>query len=178
MKTKVKICGIRTLESAQTAIDAGADFLGFNFVNSSKRYIKPETAKKIISQLKSKAKIVGVFDNAEINYINKIAKLLNLDFIQLHERRIIKSTKDKTIYQLIDRKKQGAGQMLDLNKAKTLAENSKVFFAGGLTPANIQQSILYVKPFAVDVASGIETNGLQDNKKIKEFIANAKGVII
>ena len=84
MKTKVKICGIRTLESAQTAFGAGADFLGFNFVSSSPRYVKPELAKEIISKLKKSVKIVGVFQNAKIDLINKIVDLLSLDFIQLH----------------------------------------------------------------------------------------------
>lgn len=177
-RVKVKICGIRTLEGAQTAVDVGADFLGFNFVTSSKRYIKPKLAKKIISQIKSNAKIVGVFENAETDYINKIVKLLNLDFVQLHEKRIIKSTKDKTTYLLVDRKTQGNGPISDLNKAKLLAKNSKIFFAGGLNFGNVATVIKKVKPYAVDVAGGIETNGVQDNEKIISFIKKTKGVFI
>lgn len=178
LNVKVKICGIRTLDAAQTAVEAGADFLGFNFVKSSKRYIKPELAKKIISQLKGKAKIVGVFENAETNYINRIVNLLGLDFIQLHEKRIIKSTKDNTSYLLVDRKTQGVGKLPNLNKSEALAKSAEIFFAGGLTPENVSSIVKTVKPYAVDVAGGIETNGFQDLNKIKEFIKKVKETII
>lgn len=178
MSIKVKICGIRTLEAAQTAINAGADFLGFNFISTSKRYINPELAKKIIGKLKKSAKIVGVFQNEKASFINKSISDLDLDYVQLHEKKIIKSMKDKAIYLLIDRKKQGAGQIPDLDKAKTLAQRSKIFFAGGLDPNNVAEIVKKVKPYAVDVAGGIETNGIQDSKKIKSFIKKVKGVII
>ncbi len=87
MIVKVKICGIRNIESAQAAISAGADFLGFNFVVESKRFIEPAAAKKIISEVKGKIKIVGVFKNADINYINHLIDLLDFDFIQLQEKK-------------------------------------------------------------------------------------------
>lgn len=176
MKIKVKICGIRTLKAAQTAIEAGADFLGFNFVPTSKRYIKPELAKKIISQLKGKAKIVGVFENAETNYINRIVNLLGLDFVQLHEKLIIKNTKNETTYLLVDRKKQGAGPLPNLDEAEVLAKKSDIFFAGGLNLNNVEQIIKKVKPYAADVAGDIETNGKQDSQKIKEFINKVKEI--
>ena len=178
MKVKVKICGIKTLDATKTAINAGADFLGFNFVPTSKRYIKPELAKKIIGELKSNVKIVGIFQNAKTDYINKIVKFLELDFVQLHEKKIIQSIKDKTVYLLVDRKIQGVGQAPNLAKSKTLAKKSKIFFAGGLNPNNVAEVIKKVKPYAVDVAGGIETNGFQDLEKIKKFIVNVKGIII
>lgn len=178
MKVKVKICGIRSLETAKAAVEAGADFLGFNFVTTSKRYIKSESAKKIIGKLKRGVKIVGVFQNAEIDYINKIANLLSLDFVQLQEKRIIKSVRNKTIYSLVDRKIQGKGAMVDLNKARLLTKKSQTFFAGGLNPDNVEKVIKKVRPYAVDVAGGIETNGVEDIQKIKKFIKNAKGVEI
>ncbi len=176
MKTKVKICGIRTLESAQTAINAGADFLGFNFIPSSKRYIKPELAKKIIKQLKKRVKIVGVFQNLKTDFINKIVRYLNLDFIQLHKQRIITNVKNKITYVLIDRNVQGKGAMVDLNKAGLLTKKSQVFFAGGLNSDNVEEVIKKIHPFAVDIAGGIETNGSQDNEKIKNFIKKVKEV--
>lgn len=178
MKVKVKICGIRSLETARAAVDAGADFLGFNFVTSSKRYIKPELAKKIISRLKREAKIVGVFQNMEADYFNKIVSSLDLDFVQLHEKRIIKNVRNKTTYLLVDRKMQGNGPISDLNRAKILTKTSKIFFAGGLNPENVSAVVKKVQPYGVDVASGIETNGVEDIYKIKEFIKNAKGEII
>lgn len=178
MKVKVKICGIRSLETAKAAVESGADFLGFNFVTSSKRFITPATAKKIISEVKGKIKIVGVFQNANISYINKIVDLLDLDFVQLHEKRIIKSVRNKIIYSLVDRKIQGKGEMFNLNKARLLTKKSQIFFAGGLNPDNVNKVIKKVRPYAVDVAGGIETNGVEDIQKIKKFIKNAKGVEI
>ncbi|PIU37424.1 N-(5'-phosphoribosyl)anthranilate isomerase [Candidatus Roizmanbacteria bacterium CG06_land_8_20_14_3_00_34_14] len=178
MKVKVKICGIKTLEAAQTAINAGADFLGFNFVPSSKRYIKPKLAEKIISQIKNNVKIVGVFQNIKTDYINKIVKLLDLDYVQLHEKKIIRSTKNISIYRLIDRKIQGSGQIPDLEEAQKLAKQNNIFFAGGLTPDNVEQIIKKIRPYSVDVAGGIETNGVQDNKKIRDFIYKVKEIKI
>ncbi len=104
MKTKVKICGIRTLEAAQTAVDAGADFLGFNFVKTSKRYIEPEKALEIIKLIKSKVKTVGVFQDEKAETANEIALLLNLDFVQLHgveNSEYIKSIKVPVIKSII-----------------------------------------------------------------------------
>ena len=212
MKVQVKICGIRNLESALVAIDVGADFLGFNFVKTSKRYINPISAKDIIDRIKSKnhsirksqdkksnIKIVGVFQNAKFDEVNKIADELNLDFVQLHgkedekymsdikhpiikkinhELEVINYAKTDLQHFLIDRKKQGEGEMVDLEMAKNIAKKYQIFFSGGLTPENILDVIRKVKPFAVDVASGVETNGEQDLEKIKLFIKNAKGAIV
>lgn len=185
MKVKVKICGIRNHVSAITALEAGADFLGFNFVVESSRFIEPAIAKKIIGDVKRESlnlsrqvKIVGVFQNANADYIKYLAKFLYLDFVQLHDKRIIKSTKNSTTYKLIDRNIQGQGKMLNLNKAYFLARKFPIFFAGGLDSNNIQRVLKKVHPFAVDVAGGIETNGFEDTQKIKTFIANAKEVFI
>ena len=82
--TKVKICGIRSVESALAAVDAGADFLGFNFVPTSKRYIDPSVAKTIVDAVKDKVQVVGVFQDVDAKTITKICSLLSLDFVQLH----------------------------------------------------------------------------------------------
>lgn len=89
MRTKVKICGIRSFEDAKHAIDAGADFLGFNFVSNSKRYIEHQKAEKIINKLtmdnvQLTVKFVGVFQNHPVNEVNEITDFLGLDFVQLH----------------------------------------------------------------------------------------------
>jgi len=195
MKVKVKICGIRDLESAEVAVDTGADFLGFNFVPKSKRCIDPEKAKKIIDTIGKKVRTIGVFQNTPIDEVNNVADALNLDFVQLHgeenedyikniRRKIIKKydlelnskMNENISYLLIDRKIQGKGEMVDLNIAKNIAKKHKIFFSGGLTPENVLYVIKKIKPFAVDVAGGIETNGKQDLKKIKMFIKNVKKV--
>jgi phosphoribosylanthranilate isomerase len=196
MKVKVKICGIRSLETAEAAIAAGADFIGFNFVPSSKRYIDPEVCQKIIDHIKGKIKIVGVFRDSSFTEVNDIAKRLDLDYVQLHgheddsyikqiELPVIKSLHEagkrrdiKAEFLLLDRADQGKGKMVELNFAKHLAGRKEIFFAGGLTPDTVASVIAYVKPFAVDVAGGVETNGKEDNEKIKLFIRNAKGAVI
>lgn len=229
-KTKVKICGIRTLEAAQVAVHAGVDFLGFNFVRSSKRYIQQEKAKEIILSLRAKQNnlnktrslrpfksgdvyMVGVFQNQPVEEVNAIADLVGLDFIQLHgeedndyiqhvKRPVIKflslekinkkessryqvagskyakqkSIVHNTCYILLDREIQGKGSLVNVEKAKKIANQFDIFLAGGLTFENVAEIVAQVHPFAVDVASGVETDGKQDMEKISKFIANTKGV--
>ncbi|MBI2085735.1 hypothetical protein HYT74_00170 [Candidatus Daviesbacteria bacterium] len=192
LSVQVKICGIRTLAAAKTAINAGAEFLGFNFIPTSPRYISPKKAKEIIQYIKGKTKIVGIFQNNGISQVNKTAKNLELDFVQLHGNEnneyinkikfpVIKSikinskiAKMNSVYMLLDRNKQGEGETPDLKKAENLAAKFPIFYAGGLTPDNVAEIVRKIQPFAVDVAGGIETDGVQDIKKIKQFIKNAK----
>lgn len=194
--TKVKICGIKTLEVAQVAIDSGADYLGFNFISTSKRYIDPKDAKKIIEKVRDKIKIVGVFQDADIKKVKNIAKDLHLDYIQLHGQEDIDYLKKlhlpviKTIhsatkindlpasYFLLDRMQQGKGNMVNVKIAKQISVKYPLFLAGGLTPENVTNRVKKIKPFAVDVANGVETNSIKDIKKIKDFIKHAKGVCI
>lgn len=192
MIIKIKICGVKTLDAAKVATEEGADFLGFNFVPTSKRYITPADAKEIINIVKGKVKVVGVFKDADIKQVNDVALSLGLDFVQLHGNEnnayinnvsvpVIKVIKaddqiDNLIaaYVLLDRVKQGEGEMVDFKKAANLTAKTKLFYAGGLTPDNVAGIIKKVKPFAVDVASGIETDDKQDINKIRSFIKNAK----
>lgn len=196
MSVKVKICGIRSIEVAKAAVNAGADFLGFNFVPVSKRYINPSDAAKIINAVKGKVKIVGVFQDADIYYVNILSSSLGLDFVQLHGDEdneyinkigipVIKATviggqvnKINADYLLLDRVKRGEGEMIAFKKAAKLAASYQLFYAGGLDADNVANVVREVQPFAVDVAGGIEINGQQDTKEIELFIRNAKGVIL
>ena len=128
--------------------------------------------------------------------------MLDLDFVQLHgeedkeymrkiKRPIIKKMNQESgiknqgneikslirnsCFLLLDRKVQGHGDMVDMKKARMIAMKFPTFFSGGLTPDNVKEVIKKVKPFAVDVASGIETDGEIDSEKVKRFISNAKG---
>lgn len=203
MKPLVKICGIRSLEAAIAACEAGADFIGLNFVESSQRYITLDKAKEIITAVKGSVKAVGVFRNVGFEQINKIAGQLGLDYVQMHgnespkyclhvNAKVIKAFQlpfdfdlEKTMrsmrqynadYYLIDRRIQGEGEMLSLEKAKEIAQEFPVLFAGGLTPENVSEVIAKVGPIGVDVASGIETDGREDCDKIQLFIKRGKGV--
>lgn len=196
MTVRVKICGIRTMESAVVAADAGADFLGFIFVAASKRLIDPTHALPIINAVRDRAQIVGVFQNNDIAYVNDFVEKLKLDMVQLHGNesaayiqqmhvpviKTITSPKDahtvRVAYLLFDRKTQGMGARVDATDAKTVAATCPLFFAGGLTPENVEQIIADVHPFGVDVAGGIETNGIPDTNKIQAFIRAAKGALL
>lgn len=193
---KVKICGVRTLEAAHAAVDSGADYLGFNFVPKSRRYIDPAHAAEIIKQIKGTVQTVGVFQNADRETVTKVARQLDLAFVQLHGEedaeyirqmgshviKAIHSFDEAAAYSvdyfLLDRTIQGKGAMVDSNMAKALASRYSIFLAGGLTPENVADIVKQVKPFAVDVAGGIETDGLQDTQKIKDFIENVKGAVV
>lgn len=210
MKVKVKICGIRHRESAEAAIEAGADFLGFNFVLSSQRYINPLKAKAIIDKVRKKTEIVGIFQNTSVNEINELVTYLKLPIIQLYgneDIQFIKKIKAEVIkvfhipsngeiqkgfhvsdenilgflqhdngnYILLDRALQGQGSMIDMERAKIIAEKYPTFIAGGLHPENVASVISQTQPYAVDVAEGIETNGVEDIRKIQEFIKKSKG---
>lgn len=202
-KTVVKICGIRSEMAARTAIYAGAKFLGFNFVPGSKRRVTPVLAKQVIDLIGKQVKIVGVFQNAKIDEVNKIAEDLDLDYVQLHgdedasyvkeiNRPVIKvlqlepdfnitevlkeMNKFDVEYFLLDRKTQGKGKMLSLKNLSVVSKEKQIFVAGGLTPENVAEIVRSVKPFGVDVASGIESNRVEDPEKIKLFIERVKGV--
>lgn len=201
MKTLVKICGIRNVDSAQAAVDAGADFIGLNFVPTSKRRVDILVAQQISKTVKGKVKRVGVFKNQPISDMKQIVESVGLDYIQLHGEEVpdvcshihipvIKAfrlqpefdvdqvklaMKLYTIsYFLLDRQVQGEGSMLSLEKAKQLGEEFPIFFGGGLTPENVASVVQKVKPSGVDVASGIETDGKEDNQKIIKFVQTAK----
>ncbi len=188
MNVKVKICGIRRLESAQAAIDAGADFLGFNFVPGEKRFIHPLAAGKIIGRIKGTVKTVGIFQNNNITYVNRIARQLSLDYVQLHgnesvgygtkiQAKLIKAIHAPGDFQyasdffLLDREKNHA---LGVPEKYT----TRLMLAGGLNAKNVRSFIKRYKPFAVDVARGIEIDGITDCGKIKEFIEQAKGAFV
>ncbi len=202
MKAKVKICGIKSYEDAVICVNAGADFLGFNFVGSSRHFINPKDAFKFVKLLTSKVKKVGIFQNESEDTVNKLIKLLDLDFVQLHgdesanyttgikgagiikvfplekdfDRGILldQVKKYNTDYFLVDREKQGIGKSLSLERIRDLNIGKKLFLAGGLSDKNVRKAIEMTHSYAVDVAGGVETDGEKDKEKIYRFIREAK----
>ena len=196
----VKICGIKTLDAAKTAQEAGADFIGFVFAPSNRR-ISPIDAANITKQLSPKIKKVGVFVNESVENIKHIAKLVGLDYVQLHGDEpahfaaqlpypIIKAfsvhTVDpKTIHQypcdyvLIDspgeKYRGGSGNVFNWKTIDELQiDKRKLILAGGLNEANVREAIESVQPIGVDVSSGVETDGVKDHQKIQSFIKQTK----
>lgn len=195
----VKICGIKTLAAARTAVESGADFIGFIFAESSRK-VEPDIVGEFGANLPGHVKKVGVFANQTEQEVIKSAEIAGLDYIQLHgnesasfARRMplpvikafaIESEKDlenlheyPADYLLVDLPKGSSGKGLTLDWEMIRKADlpwGKVILAGGLTPENVGKAISAVSPFAVDVASGVETNGLKDVVKIKAFINEAK----
>jgi phosphoribosylanthranilate isomerase len=197
--TMIKICGIKDMNTAHIAIDAGANALGFVFAESSRR-IFPEDAKKIIQTLPKNILRVGVFVNAPISLVNKIAEYCNLTALQFHgtenvnycrqyKRKVIKAIKvskdgqlfpDPASYRgivkyfLTDTYKPGAdggtGKVFPWKNLETIKKYGLVILAGGLNSNNIFQALSVTNPWGVDVSSGVETRGCKDEKKIKKYM--------
>jgi len=189
----VKICGIKTMEAAKAAVEAGADFIGFVFADS-KRRISREQAKIISKALPTNIKKVGVFVNEDAPTILQIADDIGLDYIQLHGKEsprfvdslpypIIKAFSSHNLaqineyacdYYLIDSPKAGSGEVFDWKALEMLdTDKDKLILAGGLNVQNVEEAILAVKPAIVDVSSGVETNHVKDPIKIKKFVEHA-----
>ena len=201
--TKIKICGITNIEDALTAAGHGADALGFIFYNKSPRYVDPEKAADIVRSVPPFVKKVGVFVNEEMNVVKEILGKVELDMMQFSgdetpdycnssPKPYIKAIRVrdseslgeidnfKTPYLLLDSysEKQygGTGKSFDwdLIEKKHLGDKY-VILSGGLNPGNIGDAILKIKPYAVDVASGVEESpGRKDHNKIKQFIEAVK----
>jgi phosphoribosylanthranilate isomerase len=186
LKVKVKICGITNWPDARRAIDAGADFLGFNFYAGSPRCVTPAKARLIVRRLPKKVASVGVFVNETEQKMLEVAKAVGLDRLQLHgdespatvERigrsfPVIKALRVKKSLQpsklarfkhasalLLDgfdaNQWGGTGRRFDWRVAGRARRGAKLFLAGGITPENVAQAIRTAKPYAVDVCSGVE----------------------
>ena len=163
----VKICGVRSISMARTGAGAGADFLGFNFVPSSRRKVTISQARKIIESLpkKNRPSLVGVFQNQPLTFVKKTASALGLDYVQLHGQesplyckklkniKIIKAfgmhsnfkikdavdemKKYEADLFMADRANRGQGDLLKLKNISSLSKKYKVILAGGLAPAHL-----------------------------------------
>jgi len=199
-KVKVKICGIRSLEEAEAAINAGADALGFNFWPNSPRYTTPGAAKAVIGALSPIVSFVGVFVNDEAKRIAEIAAELNLNAVQLHgdeppefceSLSAIKTIKAIRVGQdfdlnvikryatcmvLLDSNIKGSyggtGQRFDWRIAIEAKQLARIILAGGLNSDNVWDAITHVRPAAIDVCSGVESEpGRKDFDKLTRFMA-------
>ncbi len=201
-RIKVKICGTTSLKDAFLAVESGADAIGFIFYKMSPRNISQKEAKEIILQLPPFIETVGVFVNETSDKINRIAEQCKLNSIQLHgeespalcrrvKRKVIKAFRVKNADSLksiasydvsgflLDSynggSKGGTGQVFDWNLALRVKKQGPVILAGGLNPYNVFTAIHRVKPYGVDVCSGVEKSpGIKDHEKIREFIKSVR----
>lgn len=197
---RVKICGIRRREDALLAAELGAWGVGFVFWPESPRFIDPYRARKICAELPPWVVPVGVFVDQPEDYVSAVAGLVPLGAVQLHgsesvesiERiahRIIKSvpvTPDfdaTTVDRLPDRigvlldahdrtRHGGTGKTIDWTVAAGVARRRNVLLAGGLRPENVRAAVDAVRPFGIDVSSGVETApGVKDPDRIRALFA-------
>ena len=202
--TRIKICGTTNLDDALVAIEAGADALGFIFVPNTPRYIHPDQAAKIIEDLSPFITTVGSFVNVEQTAIETIADNCHLDVIQLHgeeppelchalDRRSIKAFRVKDELSLsclpdyrvsaylldtyVEGAMGGTGKVFDWNLAVKAKQHGRIILAGGLAPDNVASAVRQVRPYGVDVSSGVEANpGHKDPAKVKAFIRAVREV--
>ena len=191
--TKVKICGLSTVEAVETAVLAGADYIGFVFA-ASKRQVSLEQAQELAKRVTGKTKIVGVFVSPSLEDLELAIGRVPLDMVQIHGTfdealiplisvpviRAIQLTdqeaqvSSQADYLLFDAPVAGSGQTFDWGLLKDQKIQQDFFIAGGLTVDNVRQARETFQPYALDVSSGVETDGRKDIEKIKAFIEGAK----
>ena len=197
-RTKVKFCGTTSLKDALLAIESGADAVGFIFHKESPRNISQKDVKDIVVQLPPFIETVGVFVNETSDKVNRIAEQCRLTAVQLHgdespafcrrvKRRVIKAVRVKDAESLKgmsgydvsgylldafnEESRGGTGMVFDWNLALRAKKQGPVIIAGGLNPFNVYTAIHRVKPYGVDVCSGVEKSpGIKDSEKVDEFI--------
>jgi len=200
---KVKICGIKDVESALVAEKSGADYIGLVFCKKSKRFISIEQAKKIILSLKNKLSVVALFSNDNEKYINSVINNLNIDIIQFHGNEIdsdcikynlpyIKgiSASEDGLKNLDEKFPNAKAFILDSHSNNGIGGTGETFdwlntsfetikpimIAGGLNCDNVEDAIKVFLPYGVDVSSGVESDdGKKNFNLIREFIKKAKG---
>jgi phosphoribosylanthranilate isomerase len=206
--TKIKICGIKTLQDATSAIEAGADMIGFNFYSKSPRYVEVGQCRDIMSTMRryGHVKYVGVFVNSSLEDILAAMDTCGLSFAQLHgdesvamlqalNGKAFKAFRLSTDFVtdsrmvtdlepafLVDAAVKGvyggSGVKADWSAASELAKKYKFLLAGGLTPENVADAVKQVKPWGVDVASGVESSpGVKDEAKMSTFVKAVRSVI-
>ena len=202
---RVKICGITNAADALAAIDAGANLLGFNFYEKSPRHINETEAAKIRPQLPKKIEAVGIFVNAPAAEVAALCKLLKLDAAQLHGDELPETVAEvsrsvpvwkafrvepdfhlKTLDEypeasafLFDAAHTcqygGTGRTTDWDVARRAAVGHRIILAGGLNVENVAAAVRIVRPYAVDVASSVESKpGKKDHGRMREFIQEVR----
>ena len=200
----IKICGITRREDALHAVEHGATALGFVFWPQSPRYVSPVQAAEIIAGLPSSVTPVGVFVNETVDGIRKIVEQTGIAAVQLHGdeapgyaqqlgwpilRAMTVDAADRTCADwpadttfLVDAadpvRRGGTGTAIDWNRAAALARTCRLVLAGGLDPANVAQAIDTVRPYGVDVSSGVEdAPGIKNPDKMTRFLDSARSAL-
>lgn len=194
----VKVCGVTRLDDAIAAAKAGASAVGFVFWPESPRFVDPYRARAIAAKLPPFVTAVGLFVNQPVGYVNGVASLVRLGAVQLHGDEtpefaasvtapVIKALPleradgwPEATTLLLDVhdpvKRGGTGRVIDWRAAAAVAAHRRVLLAGGLTPDNVAEAIARVRPFGVDVSSGVErAPGIKDHARIRALFEAIHG---
>lgn len=217
-RTRIKICGVKTLEAALAAAHAGADAVGLVFALKSPRYVEVNQARRIAKALPAFVEPVGLFVDEPVERVREVSEAVGLNTVQLHGMegpavvgglkplRVIKgiayepghvserielwrSSGSPNLHGLLwdtppppeAEVPGGTGEAFDWNGLARLRDDGKLddlpptILAGGLTPENVAEAVRVVKPYAVDVSSGVEAErGVKDLAKIAAFCCAAR----
>ena len=194
--TKVKICGLSTKGAVEAAVSAGADYIGFVFA-PSKRQVTVEQAAELAKFIPSHIQKVGVFVSPSRAELLEAVDKVGLDLVQVHGRvaddlfenlpcasiQAVQVDGDGHVpnsqadYLLFDAPVAGSGQTFDWGQLDTTELSQPFFIAGGLNEDNVEEAIQHFTPYAVDVSSGVETDGQKNHEKIRRFIERVKNGI-
>lgn len=193
--TKIKLCGLSRLCDIKAANELMPEYIGYVFAEKSRRYVSPGQAAKLKEQLDKDIKSVGVFINAKPEFIVDLLGSGTIDIVQLHggeseeyinrlrqftdkpiikafsvdgERDIEEANASGADYVLLDSGKGGTGTVFDWDLIRKM--NRPYFLAGGLTVSNVGNAVEKLRPYTVDVSSGIETDGYKDRNKMEMFV--------
>lgn len=199
----VKVCGITRVEDAVMAVEAGVTLIGLNFVPASPRYVSAESARKLVAAVAGRVEVIGVVANLLPTQLSALRLETGVDTLQLHgdeppeffEGLSVNDYKALRVSEaadveaartypgrriLVDAKVPGvlggSGHVFDWRLVAELATERQLLLAGGLTPENVASAVEAVNPWAVDVASGVESApGLKSPEKVLSFIRRTLG---
>lgn len=201
---RVKICGLTRAEDVAAAVAAGADSLGFNFWRGSPRYIDSGRAARLVENVPPSVLTVGVFVDEELEQVLAIAEQTGIMALQLHgsetpeyvdrlgaylkiktlkvgddfQPETLRQYESASLFLLegyVAGRVGGTGKTFDWSRAERAKEFGKIILAGGLTPRNVAGAVRRVRPWGVDVATGVESEpGKKDPRLIREFIEAAR----
>ncbi len=199
--TKIKLCGLTRPCDVEAVNELLPDFIGFVFARNSRRYISPENAAGLRKRLRPGISAVGVFTDEKPEAVAELLSRGVIDIAQLHggeeeayigrlraltdkpvvkafridePRDIARAQNSTADYVLLDSGPGGTGTVFDWNLLRPMRR--PYFLAGGLNAGNVKAAVEELAPYAVDVSSGIETGGVKDIRKIREFVHAVRSV--
>jgi phosphoribosylanthranilate isomerase len=199
---RVKICGITTLEQAWACVELGVDAIGVNLVDSSPRRVDGTLARKIAHEVGDRLLVVAVVANRSVATMRDIRESTGVGCLQLHgdeppadvaallphAYKAVRVGGPSDVaaadaipgeYVMVDARVEGAlggtGHTVDWALVAPLASRRKLVLAGGLTPENVREAVAAVRPWCVDVASGVESApGVKDVRRVAAFVREAR----